>query len=146
MYHIGEDYKYSVCFSEKQILRPVAEGGTLPAPMNKLKSTARTIVRKLPAIVMPNGTRLPRLLTRLDMGYLIDGQLQPFVNEVEFVPSLYCEDMPRAVISKFIKGLGNQMVKITKLYAKSRRCSSQPLGRKGAAPHQKRSLSRRSES
>ena len=34
--------------------------------------------------------RLPRLLTRLDMGYLVDGELKPFVNEVEFVPSLYC--------------------------------------------------------
>lgn len=123
MYHIGDEYKYSVCFCDKQIMRPDTEGGTLPAPMEKLKATTRKIIRKLPAIVMPNGCRLPRLLTRLDMGYMVDGEFQPFVNEVEFVPSLYSEDTPKPVINNFIKGLGQQIVKITQQYVKNRASS-----------------------
>merc|ERR1719316_2025873 len=98
--------------------------------MDRLKSVARSIVKKLPTIVMPNGMQLPRLLTRLDMGYMVDGKLQPFVNEVEFVPSLYVEDMPKSVIRNFIKGLGRQMIRIARTYAKAKASSKKPISRK----------------
>jgi len=119
MYYVGKQYTYSVCANENNVVRPRQEGGSLDTPLDSLKSRTRKILRKLPPIVMPNGKRLPRLLTRLDMGYLVDGKYSPFVNEVEFVPSLYAEDCAHHPDRLIDAKLGHQMVKIAKLYAKS---------------------------
>merc|ERR1712096_424276 len=94
------------------------EGGSLDTPLDSLKRQTRKILRKLPPIVMPNGKRLPRLLTRLDMGYIIDGKYSPFVNEVEYVPSLYSEDCAHHPDRLIDAALGHQMVRIAKLYTK----------------------------
>jgi len=120
MFFLGNDYKYSVCAIEsngKCFFHPESEGGTLKAPMPKLKAVTQKILKKLPAIVMPNGVRLPRLITRLDMGYIVDGKYRPFVNEVEFVPSLYSEYKPlRKELIGYIGHCAKQMVKITRHY------------------------------
>jgi len=137
MYYMGDKYKYSVCWCKKAILTPQSEGGRLDAPMDVLRKTTREILDKLPKMVMPNGAVLPRLTTRLDMGYMIDGKVQPFVNEVEFVPSLYCEDVKKEFVDSFIREQGLQMVKITRLYAKSRQTASPPLSRSLASPTKK---------
>jgi hypothetical protein len=118
MYYVGKQYTYSVCANENTVVRPRQEGGSLDTPLDSLKSKTRKILRKLPPIVMPNGKRLPRLLTRLDMGYLVDGKYSPFVNEVEFVPSLYAEDCAHHPDRLIDAKLGHQMVKIAKLYVK----------------------------
>merc|ERR1719465_375827 len=115
MYHLGNDYKYSVCALKrgKKIVKvhPKAEGGTLDVSLKKLKDIGQTILKKLPPIVMPNGVRLPRLITRLDMGYRVDGKYRPFVNEVEFVPSLYSEYRPlRQQLLSYIAHCAKQMV------------------------------------
>jgi hypothetical protein len=129
MYYLGDKYRYSVCASANTqrtwMTHPVAEGGTLKAPFSKLKAVSQKILKKLPPIVMPNGVRLPRLISRIDLGYLVDGQYQPFVNEVEFVPSLYAEYKPmREQIEGYVVQCAKQMVKITKQYVeRSRKCT-----------------------
>merc|ERR1712032_674504 len=55
---------------------------------------------------------LPTLLTRVDMGCVRNGVFDPWVNEVEFVPSMYIEDH-RCPLDAL---LGEQMVKITKQF------------------------------
>jgi len=124
MYFLGNEYKYSVCAIESEgkcFFHPEAEGGTLKAPLSKLKVATQKILKKLPPIRMPNGVRLPRLITRLDMGYLVDGKYRPFVNEVEFVPSLYSEYKPlRSELLGYIAHCAKQMVKITRHYVESR--------------------------
>merc|ERR1711964_524574 len=118
MYYVGKNYQYSVCANNNNVIRPRQEGGSLDAPLDSLRKRSRSILRKLPLITMPNGKRLPKLLTRLDMGYIVDGKYSPFVNEVEFVPSLYSEDCAHPPERLIDKNLGDQMVKISKLYVK----------------------------
>merc|ERR1712096_592725 len=63
-----------------------------PGQRVKLNKYLERCMNKYPGIVMPNGKKLPKLLTRIDMGYIVDGKYSPFVNEVEFAPSVYAED------------------------------------------------------
>lgn len=118
MYYVGNDYQYSVSANKHSVVRPRQEGGSLDAPLDCLKRRTRKILNKLPTIVMPNGKRLPRLLTRLDMGYIVDGKYSPFVNEVEYVPSLYSEDCAHHPDRLIDAALGHQMVKIAKTYVR----------------------------
>jgi len=118
MYYVGKKYQYSVCANDNTVVRPRQEGGSLDTPIDSLKARTRKILRKLPPIVMPNGKSLPRLLTRLDMGYIVDGKYSPFVNEVEFVPSLYSEDCAHHPDRLIDAAMGHQMVKIAKMYVK----------------------------
>lgn len=118
MFFCGGEYKYSACCSHKDVTFPTSEGGRLNAPMDKLKPVIQEILKKLPDLVMPNGTKLPRWLDRLDMGYKVDGRFEPFVNELEFVPSLYVENIPPETCSDMISSMGKQMVNITKIYVK----------------------------
>jgi len=136
MYYMGQDYKYSVCAGRNCILKhPIGEGGDLPCPIEKLKTLTKKILNKLPPIVMPNGAKLPRLITRLDMGWRVEGKYHPFVNEVEFVPSLYSEYKPlRPEIDDYIAHCAKQMVKITKCYIKSRKGSGKSSLRQVPTP------------
>merc|ERR1712096_174834 len=118
MYYVGDKYQYSVSANEHYVVRPKAEGGTFDTPLDPLKDRTRKILKKLPQIAMPNGKKLPKLLTRIDMGYIVDGKYSPFVNEVEFAPSVYAEDCAHHPDRLIDAELGHQMVRITKLYAK----------------------------
>ena len=92
-------------------------GGTFKLEDYKgLKRTAAQVIDKLPEIVMPNGVRLPRLITRVDMGVIQDGEQNPWVNEIEFVPSLYCEDVAEKAFIKYCTEIGTAMVNITSVY------------------------------
>merc|ERR1711964_460057 len=118
MYYVGNKYQYSVSANENIVVRPRQEGGKFDTPLESLKRRTKSILKRLPPIVMPNGKHLPRLLTRLDMGYIVDGKYSPFVNEVEFVPSLYSEDCAHHPDRLIDARLGDQMVKITKRYVR----------------------------
>lgn len=160
MYYMGNRYQYSVCAGQGRtyangvtkfsMKHPKAEGGTLDAPLSKLKAETKKILKKLPPIVMPNGARLPRLITRIDMGYRVDGKYRPFVNEVEFVPSLYAEYKPlKHEIQSYVSACAKQMVKITKLYVHGLRKSGKPLLRtirKSVSPSRKSTSPSRSRS
>jgi hypothetical protein len=121
MYYIGNKYHYSISAQENMVLRPREEGGTFVTPLHNLKRQSKKILKQLPAMVMPNGKKLPRFLARIDMGYIVDGNYNPFVNEVEYVPGLYADELPHSIGGKRLlieSILGDQMVKITKQYVK----------------------------
>ena len=71
-------------------------------------------MNKLPPIKM-KGKTLPRLLTRVDVGCEKKFAKPWIVNEVEFVPSLYIENVNYIPEIK----LGDQMVKIVKKFVSS---------------------------
>lgn len=109
LYYIGDEYEYSMCTCGNSYLRPKEEGGRTNFPVQMLRRVTENIKAQLPKIIL-RGKEMPRLLTRFDMGYKENGKpVEPFVNEIEFVPSLYIEDNGRVVEDK----LGDQMVKIT---------------------------------
>ena len=75
----------------------------------------RDTLKKLPKIVV-NGVELPKLLTRIDISCCLEGKNKyssMFVNECEFVPSLYIEEKTPTQIEV---DLAKQMYKITKLF------------------------------
>lgn len=112
MYYCGDDYQFSVCATNRSYMRPREEGGKHDFPMERLKQSAEKILEKLPKIEV-NGKILPRLLTRCDMGFKIDGEMvDPYVNEVEFVPSLYIDEHPFLIDQT----LGDQMVDIACMF------------------------------
>jgi hypothetical protein len=96
-------------------------------PVSLLKRASRRVVKTLPTPVMPDGIRLPRLVTRVDMGFNMDGTIKPFVNEVEFCPSYYVEDAPMDRTVNWIQSVGRQVVRIARLYAKRRVSLRKPM-------------------
>merc|ERR1711964_841909 len=118
MYYVGKKYQYSACATNRTVARPTQEGGTFVVPLDNLKNKTRKILKKLPEIRM-RGKVLPRLLTRIDMGYIVEGKYSPFVNEVEFVPSLYSEDCAHHKDRLIDVELAHQMVKIARIFTKS---------------------------
>jgi hypothetical protein len=124
MYHMGDEYKYSVSANCNGVCsHPEAEGGTLEVPLNRLKQVTQKIMKKLPQVVMPNGVHVPRLITRLDMGWRLDGKCQPFLNEVELSPSLYVYKPLAEELIDYIACCAKQMVNITRRYIKGRPAS-----------------------
>jgi len=121
LYFVGDEYQFSIVATKQKILTLKEEGGSMKLPygqtgsLDKLIEQAKDVIAKLPLMKVKQGRRnkiLPRLLTRVDMGVLQDGKFKPFVNEVEFVPSLYVEDHSNPIDL----ALAEQMVTITKEY------------------------------
>lgn len=93
-------------------IRPKSEGGGTVFPMEALKKATRNVISKLPKVVV-RGKELPKLLTRCDMGFIVNGkQVEPWVNEVEFVPGLYIDEQPFLID----KALGDKMVEIALMH------------------------------
>lgn len=117
MYYIGNKYKYSVITNDKTVKIPKSEQGT-DKVNNKdlLIKKGNVTLGKLPPIMM-KGKKMPRLLTRVDISCNKKFDKPWIVNEIEFVPSLYIENI------NFIPeiDMGDQMVKISKLF--KRHCS-----------------------
>lgn len=112
LYFIGGKYEYSVITTSKSIKLPKDEGGTgIIQNKNEIITKGYDIIKDLPEIKM-NGIVLPNLLTRLDIGCLQDNSI--FVNEVEFVPSLYV-DVIKVLPEPM---LGDEMVNILKRFKK----------------------------
>jgi len=117
-YFIGDEYKYTIItrFGPDKVLYPKDEGGTVETEnMYKARTLAKKTLKVLPNIVV-QGVELPRLLTRVDVGCCYSKQTPVWINEVEFVPSLYIKESPYFVEAL----LGDQMVKITKIFMKKK--------------------------
>lgn len=115
MYFIGNDYKYSVITNDKTVKIPKSEQGTEKVNnKEELIKKGKQTMNKLPPIKM-KGKTLPRLLTRVDVGCEKKFAKPWIVNEVEFVPSLYIENVNYIPEIK----LGDQMVKIVKKFVSS---------------------------
>jgi hypothetical protein len=122
MYFVGREYQFTAIATNTKTytLKEDGVGGTLNLPaeidLQALKALANRAMDNMPAIKLGN-TSLPKLLTRVDMGCIRNGVFNPWVNEVEFVPSMYIEDH-RCPLDAL---LGEQMVKITKQFVRSSR-------------------------
>lgn len=110
LYYIGGQYRYSVITTSKTIKLPKDEGGTgIIENKDDIIKKGYSILGSLPPIKI-NGKILSNLLTRLDIGCLPEKKI--FVNEIEFVPSLYV-DAIRVLPEPM---LGDEMVNILKQF------------------------------
>ena len=87
---------------------PVEEGGKYrlpPGHWNYLMKFARKVMDTLPKLDLPNMLENP-ILTRIDIGSGLENvPFSYFVNEIEFVPSLYIEDQPYPVVQEITESL-----------------------------------------
>jgi hypothetical protein len=145
MYFVGRQYQFTAMATKKgtYTLKQDGVGGSLTLPshidIKVLKALAQRAMDNMPPIVMNNNSRgaggsqnpaaiMPKLLTRVDMGCVRNGRFDPWINEVEFVPSLYIEDH-RCPIDGL---LGEQMVRITRQFISGKgRLSANRAARKG---------------
>lgn len=117
MYFIGKEYQFTVVATKKKIYTLKGEGGTLKLPESVdtavMREIATKVIETMPPIKLHNRSggevNLPLLLTRVDMGAIMDGVFNPWVNEVEFVPSLYVEDHQFPIDGR----IGKEMIAIT---------------------------------
>jgi hypothetical protein len=115
MYYICEKYQYSIVTSGNKVSIPSQEGGTkyiCPSKFKKLKQFSYNIIKKLPKIKI-NSKIVPKLLIRVDIACGKDFKEPWLVNEVEFVPSLYIEDIrsvPEPLLAKTIVQITKKVV------------------------------------
>jgi hypothetical protein len=114
-FFINGEYMYTIITTSDDVEQPVQEGGKFPIPDAKWKvamELARKTINSLPKIDLAN--KYP-ILTRIDIGSGLEGAPETlFINEVEFVPSLYIEDQNNPVIET----ISDALVKTTKEYRK----------------------------
>jgi len=108
MYYVGREYQFSMVATETKIYC-LSEDGHKPmgrrqngmtklpkgADLLTLKNIALKVIDFLQSkvsLTSADGSRLPLLMTRVDMGVMRDGEFKPWVNEVEYVPSYYVEN------------------------------------------------------
>lgn len=119
LYYFGDKYQYSVITTDTTVNLPKQENGSMVVPDSKfgeLKSYSKSVLKSLPQIKM-HGVNLDKLLTRIDIACGPNFDKPWYVNEVEFVPSLYIED-----INKIPEpGLGDKIIDITLKFIKGSR-------------------------
>jgi hypothetical protein len=112
-YFINGEYYYSIVTTADDVELPVQEGGKYPIPDEKWRyamQLARRTMDSLPKFDL--NSKYP-ILTRIDIGSGLTSVPQTlFINEVEFVPSLYIEDQNNPVAEK----IGDSLVKVTREY------------------------------
>ena len=107
-YFIDGIYAYTVVTTNIIVDTPVQEGGNFKIPTQQWKyilSFSKKVMDSLPKLDLPGIHRSP-ILTRIDIGSGLEGSpFTFFVNEVEFVPSLYIEDQNFPVVEEIAKSL-----------------------------------------
>jgi hypothetical protein len=107
-YFIDGIYAYSVVTTKTIVEKPRQEGGLYRisnSNWNYIMKFAQHVMDSLPKLNLPGIHRNP-ILTRIDIGSgLKDVPKGYFVNEVEFVPSLYIEDQDFPVVEQIAKSL-----------------------------------------
>ena len=122
MYFFDNDnYKYSVITHNGKVDLPTSEFGKLKISskkLNDLKRFAKQILKKTPEIKI-NSIVLPKAMTRIDIATSNSFGKPYNVNELEFVPSLYVQDVLKTIPEIH---LGNAFNKVLKKYtAESKR-------------------------
>ena len=107
-YFINGKYRYSIVTTSTKVGRPVQEGGRFKIPDKNwkyLKKLAQHVMDTLPKLDLPGMLENP-ILTRIDIGSGLENvPFSYFVNEVEFVPSLYIDDQPYPVVQEISESL-----------------------------------------
>ena len=120
-FFINGKYMYSIITTDKRVGRPIEEGGKFKIKaFGYVKRLANRVMNSLPTFDLPKKYK-NSILTRIDIGSGLEGVPHGyFVNEVEFVPSLYIEELDP---DKFpvIEKIGNSLVDIAKIYSKRKR-------------------------
>ena len=96
-FFINGVFRYSiVTHSRTNGIQPVQEGGSYKMPnenYSEVRKLSQTVMDSLPKLDLPGKLRNP-IVTRIDIGSgLVGAPMGYFVNEVEFVPSLYVEQI-----------------------------------------------------
>jgi hypothetical protein len=107
-YFIDGVYAYTVVTTDKLVETPAQEGGRFKVPTanwNYIMRFSKKVMDSLPKFGLPGINKNP-ILTRIDIGSGLEGvPYTYFVNEVEFVPSLYIEDQDFPVVEELAKSL-----------------------------------------
>uniref|UniRef100_A0A6C0AY71 ATP-grasp domain-containing protein n=1 Tax=viral metagenome TaxID=1070528 RepID=A0A6C0AY71_9ZZZZ len=107
-YFIDGIYAYTVVTTDRIVDTPVQEGGNFKVPSdqwNYIMRFSKKVMETLPKFNLPGNLKSP-ILTRIDIGSGLEGVPYTFfVNEVEFVPSLYIEDQDFPVVEEIAKSL-----------------------------------------
>ena len=107
-YFIDGIYAYTVVTTDKIVETPIQEGGKYKIPQqqwNYILRFSKKVMESLPKFDLPGNLKNP-ILTRIDIGSGLEGvPFTFFVNEVEFVPSLYIEDQEFPVVEEIAKSL-----------------------------------------
>jgi len=107
-YFIDGIYAYSIVTSKDLVETPIQEGGKYRIPPQNweyLMKFSQKVMENLPKLDLPGMYSNP-ILTRIDVGSgLESAPMGYFVNEVEFVPSLYIEDQDFPVVEEIAKSL-----------------------------------------
>jgi len=107
-YYINGKYMYSIVTTSTKVESPIQEGGKYKIPQktwNYAKKLSMRTMKALPKFNMCGNHKNP-ILTRIDIGTGLQGvPHEMFINEVEFVPSLYVEDQKNPVIEKIAESL-----------------------------------------
>ena len=115
-YHINGKYMYTMASTNRLAgTRPKQEGGQYkikPENWDYLMKFIKMVMNSLPKLDLPGDLKSP-ILTRIDVGSgLKDAPFTYFVNEVEFVPSLYIEDQKKPVI----ENISETLYKVAEIY------------------------------
>jgi len=107
-YFIDGIYAYTVVTTDTIVDTPVQEGGKFKISSNQwnyIMWFSKKVMDSLPKFNLPGNLKSP-ILTRIDIGSGLEGVPYTFfVNEVEFVPSLYIEDQNFPVVQEIAKSL-----------------------------------------
>jgi hypothetical protein len=108
-YFINGKFVYSIVTSQTVIAQPAQEGGSYKKLSDEeyahVLKLAKHTMESLPKLDLKGKHKHP-ILTRIDIGSGIEDENVPFgmfVNEVEFVPSLYIEDHSYPAIQEIAK-------------------------------------------
>jgi len=131
MYYIGDAYRFSMVATSGKMYTLYHEGGKPKGraqngrlrlhpkiKMKKLFQIAEQVIGHLKKMVILRDevgkpvTELPLFITRVDFGCIQNGEFNPWVNEVEFVPSFYIEDHTHMLDAD----AGDQAVQIAKTF------------------------------
>ena len=107
-YFIDGIYAYTIVTTKTIVEKPYQEGGNYRIPSENWKylmKFSQNVMDSLPKLDLPGLHKNP-ILTRIDVGTgLHDVPKGYFVNEVEFVPSLYIEDQDFPVVEQIAKSV-----------------------------------------
>jgi hypothetical protein len=127
MFFVDGNYLYTMGTSNRRAgVRPEQEGGPFKVNQDRwdyLMKFSQHVMDSLPKLDLPGDLRSP-ILTRIDIGAGLEGTPHTlFVNEVEFVPSLYVEDQKHPVLEK----ISESLYSVSKIYQQRKAAGQLPV-------------------
>ena len=122
MFFIGGKYRYTIVTTSNDVYKPKQEGGKKTVQyFNEAKRLANKVMSVIPKIYIGKKGH-PSVVTRVDIGTGLEGTKAGFfINELEFVPSLYSEENPTYKGKPFLpdQQIGTEFFKVALAYKKN---------------------------